>query len=362
MKILVSAYTGLGNFILRIPVINKIKELFPDAKVDAITGTDSLDNVFSIAQSIEAIDEVYQLSQSASISEKFHFFKSLREKKYEAIFLPFDSKPRFLTVGSYVSQIPLRVMHQQLPSSNYKKAIFQAIKLCLYPGTLYVPLLQGRHEIDLNYDLLESYINKPFERGYATPLPYQDSPSLLRDFQLSKGEYIVIQLSARHGYPTPKTWNPENFRLLIQDLHKRYPNNPIVTVGSEKEYKNCIGEFIKEFPYLINTAGKTSFNDVIAILANAKLVVAHDSGLMHVTNAVNTPLIALYGPTDYTRTRPLGEHSHILYSRNQHFAKMYNFKTTEESLAKDTAHYACMSGIAVEDVLDKIDTLLADRK
>jgi ADP-heptose:LPS heptosyltransferase len=49
-------------------------------------------------------------------------------------------------------------------------------------------------------------------------------------------------------------------------------------------------------------------------------------GVMHVANALQNPLLAFYGPTDYMRTAPLSTNSHLLHSRNECWAKMYNFK------------------------------------
>ncbi len=359
MKVLISGCTGLGNFILRIPMINKIKELFPNAKVDVITGTSSLLDPSPVAKKMKSVNNVYRLSWTASISEKVRFFHSLKKVKYDAFFLPFDSRPRFLILGSYLAHIPLRVLHENFTKKGFTNVAKLSLRLQMYPKTLHVPLLQGRHEIDLNYDLLEAYLNTPFERDYSTPIPFEETPSLLQRFNLMEKKYFVLQLSARYGYPTPKVWNPQHFRKLIEHLHNNYPNYALVTVGSESEYESYIKEFVESFPYLINTAGKVSLNDAISIIAKSKLVIAHDSGLTHIANAVNAPLIALYGPTDYTRTRPLGANSHLLFSKNQYFANMYNFNTTEEHLSKEAPPYACMDGITVENVLEIIKKIIS---
>ncbi len=70
-------------------------------------------------------------------------------------------------------------------------------------------------------------------------------------------------------------------------------------------------------------------------------------------------LIALYGPTDYTRTRPLAKSSHILYSRNECLAALYNFGPSEIELAKRYPdYYLSMSSITVDDVIKKIEEIM----
>ena len=119
---------------------------------------------------------------------------------------------------------------------------------------------------------------------------------------------------------------------------------------------------ISDLDYVINLLGMTTFNQLCNVINGARLVVAHDSGAMHVTNALNRPLLALYGPTDFTRTRPLGSKSQILHSRNGCWAKMYSFRSSEAELAEQYQNYYCMSGISVDMVYSKILSILEDSK
>jgi lipopolysaccharide heptosyltransferase II len=359
MNVLVACYSGLGNLILRIPFFKKIQELYPHCHLDILTNEEVIGNVSPLVPFIPEMRHIYQLSLNASFKEKLLFFKKLRKENYAVLFLPFDSKPPFLQFFSYFSKISLRVMHEEFCTLSYLKSLKKAAKMALFPKTLFVPLVQGRHEIDLNLDLLEAFYNAPFERTHETPLVFQEKKSTLETFLLQKNRYIVIQLSARQGLATPKTWDPCNFFALVQQIHANHPSLQIVLVGSKIEQENLIGNFAASCPFVINTAGKTSMADVITILQGAKAVIAHDSGLMHIANALNTPLIALFGPTDFTRTQPLGKQTTLLFSKNRWFASMYNFKKTEEKLAQETNPYACMSAISVEDVLSALNAKLS---
>ena len=62
----------------------------------------------------------------------------------------------------------------------------------------------------------------------------------------------------------------------------------------------------------MDLAGKTSLQEVMALLAVADKVVSNDSGLMHIAAAVDTPVIALYGSSDPTYTPPLNDNARIL--------------------------------------------------
>ena len=56
----------------------------------------------------------------------------------------------------------------------------------------------------------------------------------------------------------------------------------------------------------LNLAGQTSLKQLIALIAGAKLVIANDSGPMHIAAALGKPLVTMFGPTNPELTGPFG--------------------------------------------------------
>lgn len=63
-----------------------------------------------------------------------------------------------------------------------------------------------------------------------------------------------------------------------------------------------------------NLAGKTSLTQLAALLKRADLLISGDSGPMHMAGAVETPLIAIHGPTDPQLSGPVSRHATVLRS------------------------------------------------
>jgi ADP-heptose:LPS heptosyltransferase len=62
----------------------------------------------------------------------------------------------------------------------------------------------------------------------------------------------------------------------------------------------------------INIAGKTTLRQLVALLQRAALVVANDSGPMHVAAALGRPLVTQFGPTNPVRTGPFRREDAVL--------------------------------------------------
>ena len=356
MKILMTACTGLGNFLLKTPMIKKMHELYPDAKIDLIGGCP--DNAEFIFKDSKYINKVRKYNKNFSLKEKINFYSDLRKENYDVVFIPFDDETGSLWWGVRLIK-PKQIVTHYLFNKITIKRLIRFGMISLGKNITIVPFLAGRHEIDLNLDLLQYYINKPIERDYSTFMDFSKNTDILTKFNLEKEQYFILQIGARSGLPTPKRWGIDNFKKLIEDLKIKYPEYKIVTIGNQKDYDQFI-KVIDEKYDIINTAGKTSLQEAATLLHYCKVSVVHDSGGMHIGSAVDANMICLYGPTDYTRSRSLTKNAKMVYSKNDCFAVMYNAMFGEDEVVSRYGEKYCMSAITVDMVLDKVNEFLSE--
>lgn len=358
MKILLSAYTGLGNFVLKTPMLKKIKKLYPIVSIDIIAGN-SFGTEYLLTDST-LIDKTHILPIKASIREKMKFFWQLREEQYDIVFLPFDAAPNFLLLGSYLAGIKQRVKHIRLAYTWWKRFGNIRRMLC-YPATIFVPILPNHHEIDVNYDLLSAVFQRPYQRTYDTFIAPTINTTCLQKFDVVQKSYIVIQAGAANGQYKVKTWPTDRFISLIKQLLLAYPTLPILLVGDKGDFVSSVAPILEAFPTekrLVNTAGLTTISEVVTLLKNATLIICHDSGIAHIADALKKEAIILFGPTDYTRVSPLQPTSHLLFSKTPYFAKAFYFATDETELATQGIGHKAMEGITVKEVLQKVKQII----
>lgn len=344
---ILSAYTGLGNFIMATPMISKLRELYPASVIYILAGNSfGTEHVFRSGDGI--VDKVLFLPSNAGLVRKVLFFLRLRRRRITTAFLPFDASPAFYWWGVLLAGIPRRVGHTL-------DVLGQEMKWTRDALTDEVPLRLNAHESDLHFDLLEK-IHRPFGREYETHIVALNENALDR-FGLKPRDYVLIQISAANAGLTPKRWTEAGFAELIRKLQQ--DGETIVLPGDENE-KPLIDRFLAYNNMTArNIAGGTSVREISTVIKYAKLLVCNDSGLMHIANAHKTPLIALYGPTDDVFTAPRASTSRIARVPLPCAPCMKNFAKTEAEALRDCPiNVQCMRDISASVVYRTCQELL----
>jgi heptosyltransferase-2 len=126
-------------------------------------------------------------------------------------------------------------------------------------------------------------------------------------------DHPVITLIPGAARGKSKQWHHKNFAELGKKLLTHF-NCLIAIPGTQKEYGLCEQLAGSIGNKAINLAGKTSLSELAALLALSKIVVANDSGGMHLAAALGTPTVAIFGITDPAITGPIGKKVMILKS------------------------------------------------
>jgi 3-deoxy-D-manno-octulosonic-acid transferase/heptosyltransferase-1 len=163
---------------------------------------------------------------------------------------------------------------------------------------------------DMNKHAVERYLDFPRYLGAKINRVQFILPShkeaeektriLMDKYNLEDKKFIAINPIA---YWETKLWSNEKFAHLA-DLINNKLQMKVVFTGSEKEAIEKITSLMTTEG--INLGGQTSLLELAGLYKKAQMVISTDSGPMHLAAAVETPVIALFGPTDPARTGPYG--------------------------------------------------------
>jgi lipopolysaccharide heptosyltransferase II len=140
------------------------------------------------------------------------------------------------------------------------------------------------------------------------------------------GPVIAIHPGAKNG--RAKRWPIQHYSRLSDRLSREL-NALIVLTGSPNErlLTDALAARMTE-PHL-DLTGKTSLPELTALMAASAVVVTGDSGPMHIACAVNTPVVAIHGPTDPELSGPSAPDAFIL-RRDLWCAPCYDASATAE--------------------------------
>jgi lipopolysaccharide heptosyltransferase I len=132
-----------------------------------------------------------------------------------------------------------------------------------------------------------------------------------------------------------KRWPIRNFAALVGPLRDQFRLTTVVAGGSD------VIPIAGQIRGAVNLAGKTSLREVTALLERAELVIANDSGPMHIAAALDRPLVTLFGPTNAVRTGPYGRSDSVLRIDIP----------CSPCYARKCSHQSCLQWLTVDHVL-----------
>ncbi|MDO6706289.1 glycosyltransferase family 9 protein [Photobacterium sp. 1_MG-2023] len=132
-------------------------------------------------------------------------------------------------------------------------------------------------------------------------IPLSEEDQRWADQQIHQDNTLVITPAASKGY---KNWTPEGYASLARHAHAQ--GFAVILAGSPAQIEVDLGNAIEErldFP-VNNLIGQSSLKQLLALLRQAALVCAPDTGPAHMAVAVGTPVLGLYAHHNPKRTGP----------------------------------------------------------
>ena len=277
-RILARSPNWLGDAIMCLPAIKALSELFEPERF-TVVAADSLQGLF---ERYKFINDVKYVSKGASSTAH----KELKNKGYDAIFLFTNSFRSAL--DAYGTRCPIRVGY----AGNFRGAFL----------THKVPKLIKVHMVDYYLNLV-----RPFGNGLWPPTP--EFPLLPEEADYGNGidglkGAVAIPLGANYG--KAKCWPHANIKKLVK-LIASAGERRVVVLGTDSDRLQADALESAAPNTVINLAGKTTIGQLAAVLSRCEWVVANDSGPLHIAGAVGAKTLAVFGPTDHSRTAPMAE-------------------------------------------------------
>lgn len=333
-KVLILRTDHIGEVLLSTVVVDVIKKHYPKAHVTFVTSSLAK----SIVESKKGIDEILifeTLDERNLWPRMFGWFRQIAFKGYDLAILLNANK--FLHLVVFLAGIKTRIGFDR----KWPFLLTHKVADTKAEGS--------KHEVDYNLEVLEAIGIK--ESGIKPLLKVSEfEEKNIKEILVEKSvdlkkKIILVQPGSSF---VQKRWPKEYFIELIEKLLSVYDVN-IILSGNIKELELCASIAERFHRSVLNFAGKLSLKQLIALISIGDLVVANDSGPMHISAALDRPTIAIFGRgtkgTGPKRWGPVGSNS-IVFHKPMECSDCYN-----ENCPYD---FKCLKAIKPKEILDTI--------
>ena len=262
---LIVRFSSIGDIVLTTPVVRCLKQQMPNCKIHFVTKT----QYSSILHDNPYIDKVIEYSGDWNM-----FIGGLKTSKYDYI-IDLHHNARTLRLKNAMA-----IKSFSFNKLNVQKWLLTALKINMMPSI---------HIVDRYLATLSEFdiVNDGKGLDYFIPELDEVKQSDIPSSHLFG--YIGLVIGAAHN---TKKLPLEKLKELCSKL-----NYPIILLGGKEDRK--IGEELTEIDStkIYNSCGKFSINESADLVRKAKLIITHDTGLMHIAAAFKKPIISIWGNT-----------------------------------------------------------------
>ncbi len=316
-KILFITLSNIGDVILTLPVLSALKDNFPDALIDVVVGPRP-EEVF---KKDPRVSKVFIYNKAAALKDKMRFIKRLKAERYD------------LAIDMKTSLLPALIAAKN--------------RTGLFPG----PKSKIKHKRLIHLEIL-----KPFGIKYKEQRTiYIDDESknkidkTLKDNGVKDTDTLIGMSPGSRSHL--KQWKKQGFIDVISGIIKN-PQYKVILIGdvSESGLSKEIANAVNRPGSIIDLTGKTSLNELFALIERFNILLTCDSAAMHIASDLGVKVVAIFGSTDPEEYGPRGTRDIVI-------RRKLECSPCKKAQCELGTH-ECMYSISAEEVLAAANKIL----
>ncbi len=264
MKILVIRFSSIGDIVLTSPVVQALKEADENREIHFLTK-----NIYSgLLESSPYVDEIHCIAKDIN-----EVIDELREHQFDLIV-------------DLHNNLRSRLLKFQLgrPTRTFKK--FNIAKWLLV--NFKINKLPDVHVVDRYTDAVRDLINTQPSKG-SFGIAKENEVNTKDRFGLNPGDFITVAVGAKFG---TKQIPIIKLREILDDLKQ-----PVVLLGGKEDRKKSDQICSIVNGKLINLCGDFNLQQSASVIAQSRVFLSSDTGLMHIAACFDIPIVSVWGNT-----------------------------------------------------------------
>ncbi|QMW02392.1 glycosyltransferase family 9 protein [Spirosoma foliorum] len=237
--------------------------------------------------------DIYKLSTRPLY--RFRFVQTLRRQGFSTVFCPTYS--RVLVLDDFLANAT------GAPERVGCLTDFANIKQweAWFGNQLYTRMLPSGEglvfELERNRRIVEAFLEEPvLAKPPVFNIAYAKQVVVPR-------QYTILSLGAGQDF---RVWPAERFAEVATYILTTYPDQYIILTGApnERVYADAFLAYVPESERVLNLTGKLSIPELIYVLSKADVLIANETGIVHLAASTNTPTIVISQGKSLVRWHP----------------------------------------------------------
>lgn len=354
-KFLIINPFGIGDVLFTTPVVKAIRRAYPDSHIgywcndrarDILKNNPNIDKIFALSRG--DLKKIFSQSRLAGISKFLSLLHKIKKGKFE-ICLDFSLDHRYSLISKLLG-IKKRC------GFNYKK------RGRFLTDRIDIDCYAQKHVVEYYCGLLKFIKVTPETKNldlYVTSQGKIKAAGLFKKLGINdKGLIIGIAPGAGASWGKDaglKHWPAIKFAQLADKLINELKAQVLILADAlEVPITEKIVSAMQNKP--VDLTGKTSLEELIAVINNLEILVTNDGGPLHIAAALGKKTVSFFGPVDpkVYGPYPENERRHIVLSKALGCSPCYrNFQINPCQRNKE-----CLKAISMEEAFLAVNRLL----
>lgn len=324
LKFLIVRFSSIGDIVLTTPVIRCLRNEYPQATIHYLTKK----KFAAIVQSNPHLDKVLLLEENFN-----KIIEQIENEEYDYI-IDLHHNLRTLRIKNSIRDIPFYSFNKL----NIEKWIYTNFKINRMPHI---------HIVDRYMATVRKLGVKNDGLGLDYFIPENDKIKE-GDIPFSHLQgYIAIAIGAAHN---TKKLPAYKLKELVEKI-----KFPIILLGGKEDFTNGEKIAASDPIKIYNACGKFSLNESADIIRNAKLVISHDTGLMHIAAAFKKNILSVWGNTVPSFGMTPYKTNYEVFQVNKLWCRPCS-KTGFDKCP--LGHFKCMNEQSMNAIVESVETYL----
>jgi heptosyltransferase I len=334
--------SAIGDITHMVPLVRTFQTFWPATRLTWIVGRNEAELVCDI-QNVEFI--IFEKSKGW---RAFHALRQqLSDHRFDAL-LHMQVSAR-ANLASLFVKAPVRLGYDRARAKDLHRLFVNQ----------HIPPGNRQHVLEGFFSFAETLGLHRKQLRWDIPLP-AEAQAYAQNALPGNQPTLIISPCSSHRL---RNWSAARY-AKVADYAANVHNMRVALCGGpsqmERDYGDAIARYMKTVP--INLIGKDTLKRMLTTLARATVIVCPDSGPAHMATCVGTPVIGLYAASNVQRSGPYLSRHWCVDRYDAAARKFTNQPASALPWGTKLEYPGTMELITVEDVLEKLDALMSQRK